>query len=349
MNTIHIHIMRVLVTGGTGLVGSALNELNASWTFIGSNDCNLLDKEAFRQLLMSYQINSPSYSARTKANYQTQNQNQPKPTYPFDFVIHLAANVGGLFKNQAQKIKMFQDNLRINLNVIETCYEFGIPRMICCLSTCVFPDGLKRVMDENDLHNGEPHYSNYGYAYAKRMIDVHCELINNNNLNFFYQTIIPTNIYGPYDQFKNPENAHVIPALICKASTTRRLGQNDLLIRGSGTPVRQFIYSRDLAKIITLLVERDIRINRLICSPDAQEEHSIMRVAELIAKNFGIARVVPELLLSNTIDDGQYTKTCTNANLRNVIPENLFQFTPIETGIRQTCDWYKLVVEPHVS
>jgi GDP-L-fucose synthase len=323
--------MRVLVTGGSGLVGLAIHELNSDWTYISSNECNLLDSNAFSQYLKS------------------------NPT--FDFVIHLAANVGGLFKNQAQKVKMFQDNLRINLNVIETCFAAGIPRMICCLSTCVFPDGMNQtknnnitslmsntyVMNEDDLHNGEPHESNYGYAYAKRIIDIHCRLINNNSDGkFFYQSIIPTNIYGPYDQFGNPANAHVIPALICKAAAVNKQNGDTLQIRGSGLPVRQFIYSRDLAKIITRLVIDDIRVERLICAPDAGDERSIIHVASLIAENFGIPNVVPEDF-NPCVDDGQQTKTCSNTLLKTIMPG--FTFTPLKDGIRQTCTWYKIIYE----
>lgn len=328
--------MRVLVTGGSGLVGTAIQEIHPEWTFISSSDCNLLDYNAFHQYL--------------------------KSNPPFDFVIHLAANVGGLFKNQAQKIKMFQDNLRINLNVIENCFDACIPRMICCLSTCVFPDGLNKnnnfknikqisnnclnsynyTMTEDDLHIGEPHESNYGYAYAKRIIDIHCKLINNNNNNFFYQSIIPTNIYGPYDQFSNPHNAHVIPALICKASNVKKHNGDTLQIRGSGLPVRQFIYSRDLAIIIDRIVQNDIRIDKLICAPDEGDERSIIHIANLIAENFDIPHVVPEEIHPCN-DDGQQTKTCSNKLLKTILPD--FKFTPLKAGIRQTCTWYKIMFD----
>lgn len=320
--------MRVLVTGGSGLVGLAIQEINPDWTYISSSDCNLLDNNAFTQYL----------------------KNNP----PFDFVIHLAANVGGLFKNQAQKIKMFQDNLRINLNVIENCFNANIPRMICCLSTCVFPDKLNEKnntnikqlsnntlynMNEDDLHSGEPHESNYGYAYAKRIIDIHCKLINNNS-NFFYQCIIPTNIYGPYDQFSNPQNAHVIPALITKASIIQKNKGDTLKIYGSGLPIRQFIYSRDLAKIINHLVKNDIRIQKLICAPDNGDERSIIHIANLIAENFNIPYVIPEEI-NPCNNDGQQSKTCSNKLLKSILPN--FTFTPLKDGIRQTCNWYKVV------
>ena len=329
--------MRVLVTGGTGLVGSAIREINPNWTYINSKHCNLLDKNAFD-------------------NYLDRNG-------PFDFVIHLAANVGGLFKNLQQKVKMYQDNLRMNLNVIESCHSHNVPRMICCLSTCVFPDGLNFIMDENDLHIGEPHNSNFGYAYAKRMIDIHCKLINENT-NFYYQTIIPCNIYGPNDQFDNPEAAHVIPALIYKAASLQSNNKNIMDIIGTGMPVRQFIYSRDLAKIVDSIVKKNIRSQSIICAPDIGDECTILDVAKLIARNFNIKSVVPEFFIprandneldevndkqTTCINDGQFIKTCSNKLLKKLIPD--IDFTPLDEGIRQTCLWYKnnKLVTKHIN
>ena len=303
--------MRVLVTGGSGLVGSAIKEIKPSWTFINSKDCDLLDANAFK-------------------HYLSNNE-------PFDFVIHLAANVGGLFKNISQKVKMYQDNLRMNTNVIECCYNAKIPRMICCLSTCVFPDGLNN-MNEDDLHLGEPHNSNFGYAYAKRMIDVHCRLINEDP-NFFYQCIIPCNIYGPNDQFNDPATAHVVPALICKAAALNSIDEDTMFIMGTGTPVRQFIYSRDLAKIIKSIVLDDLRVQNLICAPNEGDECTILDVAKYIANNFKIKNVVPQETISTSTTDGQKSKNCCNNLLKSFIKD--ISFTPLHEGIRQTCLWYK--------
>jgi len=310
--------MRVLVTGGTGLVGNAIRSIKPEWTYINSTHCDLSIHGSFDNYLK-------------KLNCQ------------FDAVIHLAANVGGLFKNMNQKVKMFEQNLIMNMNVVEGCRKHNIPRMICCLSTCVFPDGLDSdmIMNEDVLHNGEPHNSNFGYAYAKRILDVHCRLINESDSSKRYQTIIPCNIYGPHDNFHDPENAHVIPALINKCAMLKANGCETLEIKGTGKPLRQFIYSSDFAHIIVNTILHDISFGsdaRLICGPDPTVVHSIKNVAQLIAKQFGIKHVVPEEL-NETNNDGQVSKTCSNKRLRQLFD---LQFTSLEHGIEMTCNWYKV-------
>lgn len=87
-------------------------------------------------------------------------------------VLHLAACVGGLFKNMRQKADFYRDNTLINDNVINCSHEAKVQKLVSCLSTCIFPDKTTYPIDENMVHNGPPHESNFGYAYAKRMIDV---------------------------------------------------------------------------------------------------------------------------------------------------------------------------------
>jgi len=89
-------------------------------------------------------------------------------------VIHLAALVGGLYKNMAQEADFFRDNFLINNNVIDAAHRFKLRKLVACLSTCIFPDVIDLPFDESAIHLGPPHPSNYGYAYAKRMVDIQC-------------------------------------------------------------------------------------------------------------------------------------------------------------------------------
>lgn len=91
-----------------------------------------------------------------------------KPTH----VLHLAAGVGGLFKNMKEPASMFRDNILMNNNVLECAHKSNVRKVVSCLSTCIFPDKTTYPIDETMIHNGPPHDSNFGYAYAKRMIDI---------------------------------------------------------------------------------------------------------------------------------------------------------------------------------
>lgn len=138
---------KILVTGGTGLIGSAIqryiDEINpelgqsARWMFVGSSPYNLLHYNDVEKLFAYF-----------------------RPTH----VIHLAAKVGGLYKNQRAKLAMYQDNMKINDHIMRAAANCEVDTVVCCLSTCVFPDKVEYPFDESQLHNGPPHHSNEGYV-----------------------------------------------------------------------------------------------------------------------------------------------------------------------------------------
>jgi len=298
---------KILITGSSGLLGNAIKLLennynNYEFIYINSKICNLID---YTQTLNFF--------------------NNIKP----DIVIHLAACVGGLFKNISEKVKMFEENIIINTNVIKASSECNVKRLIACLSTCVFPDDLNiKSLDETMLHNGPPHPSNEGYAYAKRMLEVHCRLYSENFLDRKYFCIIPTNIYGPFDNF-NLEDGHVIPSLIHKCY----IAKNELTefeVKGSGKPLRHFIYSKDIAKLIFLLLEKEDFNENIILSPN--EEYSIEYVANLINNHFN-----NKIVFNSKYSDGQFRKTTNNNKLNNLLN---FKFTDLKDGIEETIQWF---------
>ena len=116
-------------------------------------------------------------------------------------MIHLAALVGGLFANMADKVGFLEKNLAINHNVIKSSYTVGVKRLVCVLSTCIYPDKVEAYpIKEDSLHLGPPHSSNEGYAYAKRMCEVQCRLYNE-QFGTDYICAVPTNLYGPNDSY----------------------------------------------------------------------------------------------------------------------------------------------------
>ena len=248
------------------------------------------------------------------------------------YVIHLAACVGGLFKNMACKVDMYEKNILINTNVLKVCHEIKVKKLISCLSTCIFPDKTTYPIDETMLHDGPPHTSNDAYAYAKRMLQVQSKAYQEQYSDNFI-CIIPTNIYGPHDNF-NLQDSHVIPGLIHKCYLAKKENK-PFIIAGSGTPLRQFIYSEDLAILILWTLESYNKLEPIILSVPENLEKSINFIATCIAKEFNYEN---NMEFDTDKPDGQFKKTADNSKLMSYIKS--FQFTPIEEGITKTVDWF---------
>jgi len=303
----------ILITGGSGLVGQAIKTIveqtnePGNWVFLRSSDGDLRSLEQTRQIFEKY-----------------------KPTH----VIHLAALVGGLFKNMKYKVEFWRDNVAINDNIMLCCKDFKVQKLVSCLSTCIFPDKTTYPLDETMVHNGPPHHSNEGYAYAKRMIDV-LNRAYKEEYGCHFTSVIPTNVYGSHDNY-HLEDSHVIPGLIHKLYLAKK-NNTDFVVWGSGTPLRQFIYSLDLAKLFIWVLRKYEEIDPIILSVDEKDEISIKDVATLIANAFEFP--LDRLKFDTTKADGQFKKTASNAKLRTYLPD--FQFTPIETAIRESVKWFE--------
>uniref|UniRef100_A0A8C8S406 GDP-L-fucose synthase n=1 Tax=Pelusios castaneus TaxID=367368 RepID=A0A8C8S406_9SAUR len=262
-------------------------------------------------------------AAETRALYE-----RYKPTH----VIHLAALVGGLFKNIKYNLDFWRRNVHINDNVLHTAYEFGVQKVVSCLSTCIFPDKTTYPIDETMIHNGPPHSSNFGYSYAKRMIDVQ-------NRGYFEQhgcrftAVIPTNVFGPHDNY-NIEDGHVLPGLIHKVYLAKKNG-TALTVWGTGKPRRQFIYSLDLARLFLWVLREYDEVEPIILSVGEEDEVSIREAAESVAEAMDFKR---ELIFDVTKSDGQFKKTASNGKLRRHLPD--FKFTPFKQAVKETCDWF---------
>ena len=303
----------IVITGGSGLVGngikSALQKSNYStqynFIFMSSKDCDLSNYQETYNYFSLY-----------------------KPKY----VIHLAAKVGGLFLNMNQKVNMFMDNITINNNVLKICNELNVEKVISCLSTCIFPDKTTYPINETMLHNGPPHSSNDAYAYAKRMIEVLSKAYNEQYGRNFV-CVIPTNIYGLYDNF-NLQDSHVIPGLIHKCFLAKK-NDEPFIVSGSGKPLRQFIHSEDLGKLILWsLFEYKLK-ETIILSPSEDSEVSIEYIARKIAQIFDYKNII----FDTTKSDGQFKKTADNSKLMELIKD--FDFIRIDDGLLQTIQWFE--------
>ena len=295
---------KILVTGGSGMLGKAIQSLLPSAIFASSVDGDLTNWEETCSLFKRH-----------------------KP----DVVIHLAARVGGVKANLQNIGQFYYDNMRINTNVLEACRIFEVEKLLSTLSTCVYPDSASHPLKEEDIHNGEPHFSNYTYAYSKRMIDVQSRAYRQQyGCNFI--TAIPNNIFGIHDNF-DLENSHVIPALIRKVYEAKNF-DSEIVLWGDGTPLREFTYALDMAKTILFLL---VNYN----SPEPinignTKEYSIKQLSEIICK---IYNYDGEIKWDTSAPRGQFRKPSCDSKLISLgwNPQN---YTDLERALIDVCNWF---------
>jgi GDP-L-fucose synthase len=298
--------MKVLITGSGGCVGSALKAICSNehdWVFIERKDCNLTERSQTIGLF-----------------------NEIRP----DYVIHLASYVPGFYS--IDKIASFSNNIRINENVLEASHLVNVNRVMSCLSTNMFPEvPSKFPMDENMIFEGQLTGPFAGYAYSKRMLELQNQNYNT-QYNRKYFGIVPCNIYGPND---NIASGRLIPNLIGKFNDAKK-NNTDVIINGAGKPLRQFIYSIDLANIIKHLVSSYSDTKPIICC--GNEEVSILELANKISKAFNFTQ---QIQFDISKPDGNLKKTVSNAYLKTIMPN--ISFTSLNDGLQKTIDYVETI------
>jgi GDP-L-fucose synthase len=295
-------MIKTLITGGYGLVGSEF--IKENYIKISSSDVDLRNT-----------LEVDNFFNQTN----------------FDNIIHCAAKVGGVGSNIKYKGEFFYDNIMMNTNVIEQARKYKIKNLVAFLSTCVFPNDVEYPLTEKKIHLGPPHFSNDAYAYAKRMSDIQIRAYKEQyNLN--YKSVIPTNIYGPNDNY-NIENGHVIPSLIHKCYLARE-NKTDFTIWGSGKPLREFIFSRDVAKLTEWVLENYTENEPMILS--TSDEISIKEVVDIIIE---IMNFKGSVKWDSSKPDGQFRKPSDNSKIKNYLPN--FKFTPIYDGLKETIEYFE--------
>ena len=303
-------IANTLITGGSGMVGM---QFHKGLAFGSSQD--LRNKKIVNHLWDLY---------------------NPKQ------VIHCAAKVGGVGANMKANAEFFYDNVMMNTNVIEACRTHNTERAAFFLSTCIFPDKVEYPLTEDKIHLGPGHPSNYGYSYAKRMMEVQVRAYNE-QYGTKYFCVIPCNIYGPYDNF-NLEGGHVIPALIHKVYLARENNLPYVEVWGDGSPKREFIFSKDVAKITTELLEKtNFTGNIIISNP---EEYSIKQLVNNIVT---LMNYKGEIKWLTDKPNGQHRKPSSIAKLESVLGRKIVNedgrcdgnLTNLWDGLKETIEWFE--------
>lgn len=299
--------MKCLITGASGLLGSEVFKLHKNSIALTSKDANLIKTaDIIQKIAIEEKI---------------------------DTVIHCAARVGGVKANSDCVADFFDDNVRMNMNVLDMCKNLNL-KLVSVLSTCIYPDAkyVTYPLTEDQLHLGPPHPSNFGYAYAKRMLDVQSRAYNQQYDTRFI-TAVPNSLYGPNDNY-DLDLGHVIPATIRKFHEAMIKNENHVKIWGTGKPIREFTFSKDAASIILWLAENYDGVEPInIGNP---EQVSIKELALLIGQEMGFKG---DIVFDESKPDGQFKKPSSNKRLIDLGWSG--SYTPLSFGLHETIKVFK--------
>lgn len=302
---------KILITGSNGMVGKDLIEI--------------IQSEGLYEVI---EVPSRLFDLR-RVNEVKFLLSSTKP----DIVVHLAAKVGGIVDNINKPAEYIEDNLLMNTNIVSESQKLGITRLIAALSTCAYPDVVDSYpMTEDQLHDGPPAATNFGYGISKRCMASHIDAINT-QYDMNYQYLIPCNLYGENDKF-DPQKSHFIAALIKKIIDAKEAGEDKIILFGDGTPLRQFMHSKDLAQIIYLCIKEDITDNMNVVGDENLSIDEMARIAlqACDAENLRIE-------YDSTKPNGQHRKDASNDKLKRLFPN--FKFTNLHDGIKKIYSTYE--------
>jgi GDP-L-fucose synthase len=299
---------RVFVAGGHGLVGSAL--------------CRLLTDRGFTRVL------APSRSVldlRSRAAVERLFATE-RPEY----VFMAAAKVGGIVANNNYPADFIVDNLEIQTNVIDAAYRAGTKKLCFLGSSCIYPRLAPQPLQESSLLTGPLEPTNQWYAIAKIAGIKMCQAYAL-QYGFNAISVMPTNLYGPGDNF-DLHTSHVLPALLRKIHTATVSASPDVTVWGSGTPRREFLHVDDLADALCFLMER--YDSHEIINVGYGKDVTIAELADLIA---GITGFRGRVVFDRSKPDGTPRKLLDVSKLKTLGWEAR---TPLEDGVRATYNWY---------
>jgi GDP-L-fucose synthase len=308
------HGSRIYIAGHRGLVGSAIHR---ELLRLGYN--NLLTR-SHEELDLCDEVAVDAFLAHERP----------------DFVFLAAARVGGILANQTYPADFIRDNLIIQTNLIESSRDVGVKRLLFLGSSCIYPRDCPQPIKEDYLLAGPLEATNRPYAVAK-IAGIEMCWSYNRQYGTRYLAAMPTNLYGPNDNF-DLANSHVLPALIRKTAEAKASGAQEVVVWGTGTPRREFLYSDDLAQACCYLMNLDdSRFSSLLRahSPPlinigAGEDVTILELAETVAR---VLDFHGTLVFDPSKPDGTSRKLLDVSRLHRL---GWHHSTSLEQGIRRT-------------
>lgn len=311
-----------LITGSTGMVGSALRRLykdfpkhkNHILLTPNKDELDLENKESVEEYFNTNKI---------------------------DRVFHAAAKVGGIKANIDYPADFITSNLNINSNILEISKKYNVSRLIFYGSSCIYPKESKIPICEDSLLTGKLEQTNYAYAISKIAAIEQCRAFNEQHACDF-RVLMPTNLYGINDYY-NEHKSHVIPALISKFFHANEYSKESITIWGSGNAIREFLHADDLAEASFHIMNIDndqfqnfMQSNSIYHLNVGSGYETSIRDLCLLLKE--ITNFQGKILFDKNMPDGAHIKTL-NSKLINSL--NWDAKIPFKEGLTQACDWFK--------
>lgn len=308
--------MTILVAGASGLVGSAivreLKRVNMPVIGISSKDLNLLDRSRTFSYVKSI---------------------KPK------VVIDAAAKVGGIGGNSNYPVEFLTQNIQIQSNLMDSAHEANVERFIFLGSSCIYPKTCPQPIKEEYILTGELEQTNSAYAIAKI---AGIELIKSyrKEYNRSWISVMPTNLYGPNDNF-NLETSHVLPALIRKFVDAVRINSPEVVLWGTGSPLREFLHVDDLAKAILVCLENydDMQHINIGSGIEISIKDLSIKIADIVGYN-------GKIIWDTKYPNGTPRKVL---DITKITKLGWAPLISLDSGIKSTVEWYsQIALENHV-
>lgn len=252
-----------------------------------------------------------------------------KETQP-DVVIDAAARVGGIMANSTYPAEFLSDNLQIQVNIMDAANSVNVDRLLFLGSSCIYPKYADQPIKEESLLTGALEPTNDAYAIAK-IAGIMQVQASRRQYGRHWISAMPTNLYGPGDNF-HPDNSHVLPALIRRFQQAKLDGDAEVVMWGTGTPRREFLYVEDLARACVFLLENYDSPETI--NVGVGDDISIRELGEIVAATVGFTGTIEQDL---TKPDGTPRKLLDISRIKSQgwMPE-----VELKEGIKRTYDWF---------
>jgi GDP-L-fucose synthase len=308
---------KVFVAGGRGMVGAAIvrnleQRGNLEIITRTRSEVNLTDQKEVNDFFASNNI---------------------------DEVYLAAAKVGGIHANNTYPAEFIYENLMIEANIIHAAHKNDVQKLLFLGSSCIYPKLAEQPMTESALLTGTLEETNEPYAIAKIAGIKLCESYNR-QYGRDYRSVMPTNLYGPHDNF-HPENSHVIPALLRRFHEAAQRGDSEVVAWGSGTPMREFLHVDDMAAASVHVMELDNETYQANTQPmlshinvGTGEDCTIRELVETVAK---VTNFKGEIVWDTSKPDGAPRKLMDVSRLRDLGWKHTYD---LESGLTHAFDWF---------